>query len=230
MPEPTLVAIISTSFLVGLSGAVSPGPLLAYDLRESMRIGFWAGPLISLGHALLELLTVALLALGLARFFDQEDALMVVGIPGGTLLLWMAWGMVRHPAKALPKTTSHTLPYPGFQFVRPVIGGIFVSLANPFFTLWWLTAGATFLVWAQNLGLAGLTAFYFGHILSDFSWYTLVSAATASGRRWITPRIYQNLMIGCGLFLGGMGGWFLWSGLMVTARELSSKITEIGGP
>ena len=123
MPEATLIAIVTTSFLVGLSGAMSPGPLLAFDLRESLRIGFWAGPLVSLGHALLELLTVVLLALGLTHLFSQEAALTVVGIPGGAFLLWMAWGMVRHPARGLPEGCRLSLPAPQLSAPPALRGG-----------------------------------------------------------------------------------------------------------
>jgi len=49
-----LFPIFATSWIVGLSGAVSPGPLLAYDIKETLRIGPWAGPAISLGHSILE--------------------------------------------------------------------------------------------------------------------------------------------------------------------------------
>ena len=64
MPEATLIAIFGTSFVVGLLGAMSPGPLLAFNIREAARIGVRAGPYVSAGHAALELLVVLLLAVG----------------------------------------------------------------------------------------------------------------------------------------------------------------------
>ena len=42
MPEFPALAIFVTSFLVGISGAVSPGPLLAFNIKETMRTGFMA--------------------------------------------------------------------------------------------------------------------------------------------------------------------------------------------
>jgi hypothetical protein len=60
-----------------------PGPLLAYNVRESARLGFWAGPLVSSGHSLLELLVVVLLALGLTRLLHRETVLALVGLAGG---------------------------------------------------------------------------------------------------------------------------------------------------
>ena len=50
-----LLAIFTTAFVVGFSGAMMPGPLLTVTIGESARRGFSAGPLLVLGHAVLEL-------------------------------------------------------------------------------------------------------------------------------------------------------------------------------
>ncbi len=42
-----LAAIFSTSFLVSLTGALSPGPLTTLAVREGVRRGFWAGPALA---------------------------------------------------------------------------------------------------------------------------------------------------------------------------------------
>ena len=42
MPEFPALAIFVTSFLAGFSGAVSPEPLLAFNIKETMRTGFMA--------------------------------------------------------------------------------------------------------------------------------------------------------------------------------------------
>lgn len=62
------LAVFGTSFLVGLSGALAPEPLLALDIRGSTERGFWAEPYIATGHSLLEFIVVILVALGLLRF------------------------------------------------------------------------------------------------------------------------------------------------------------------
>lgn len=96
------LAVFGTSFLVGLSGALAPGPLLALDIRESTARGFWAGPYIATGHSLLELLVVVLLAVGLLRFIEGGVAFSVIAICGAIFPLWIGWGMVRQRSRALP--------------------------------------------------------------------------------------------------------------------------------
>ena len=213
MSAGALLLAFGTSFLVGFSGAASPGPLLALDIRESSRRGFWAGPYVATGHALVELLIVVLLLVGLGPLLSIPAVASAIGILGGAFLLWMAWSIARHPQQGAPSTVvplthAHGTPY------QPVVGGALVTLSNPFWFLWWMTVGAALMSRSYGLGLVGVSAFYLGHILSDYSWYSLVSLAVATGRRLMTPRVYAGIMLACAAFLAGMGGYFIFTGAM----------------
>jgi len=60
-----MAAIFSASFTLALSGALMPGPLFTITISESARRGFRAGPLLMVGHALLEVVLVAAVVQGL---------------------------------------------------------------------------------------------------------------------------------------------------------------------
>ena len=201
---------------MGDAGAAAPGPLLALDIRESSRRGFWAGPHIATGHSLVELVVVILLLVGLGPFLRNPAVASAVGIVGGAFLLWMAWGIGRHPQRGAPSFPgAHAHLHTASR--QPIISGALVTLSNPFWFLWWMTIGAALLARSYPLGLVGVTAFYIGHILSDYSWYSLVSLAVATGRRLMTPRVYAGLMLGCAAFLAGLGGYFIFTGAMALA-------------
>lgn len=211
MPEPTLIVIFVTSFLVGLSGALTPGPLLAVNITESSRRGFWAGPSLTLGHGVLELALVLALAQGLNRLLDRELVGAAIGLVGGSFLVGLGLLTVKNARQARvafgasSKAASPRLAVP--------LAGALASLANPFWILWWATIGTSYVLWSLKLGTPGLASFYSGHILADLGWYSLVSGLIAGGRRWLRDSVYRALMAGCGLFLVGMGGYFLASGL-----------------
>ncbi len=209
------LAVFGTSFLVGLSGALAPGPLLALDIRESARRGFWAGPYIATGHSILELLVVILLAVGLLHFIEKGPAFTVISLSGGLFLLWMGWRMIRQRSGGLPSTAEGARGSGHYHPGRPMLGGAVLSITNPYWSLWWVTVGATFLAEARSLGLGtlGITAFYIGHILSDYSWFSTVSLAVASGRRIMNDTLYRGVAVVCGLFLWGMAAIFIVSGI-----------------
>jgi len=62
------------------------------------------------------------------------------------------------------------------------------------------------------VGLWGIAFFFTGHILADLSWYSLVSAAVAGGRNFLTDRLYRGLIAVCAVFLVVFAGYFVYAG------------------
>lgn len=200
--------IFASAFVIGLSGAMMPGPLLAACLGYTLERGFWAGgPLLVLGHAILEVTLVVLVLVGLGPVLTRRAVGAAIGLIGGGVLVWMGWGMaawaardgaamaVNGPATALPSS--------------PIVAGILVSLANPYWSLWWATIGLKYLSVSQEAGRGGVAAFFSGHILSDVAWYLLVAGAIALGRTVISPIVYRWCIGVCGIVLVGFGIYFL---------------------
>ena len=119
--------------------------------------------------------------------------------------------MLRHPGRGAPSTIDKDSSGVGATWL--VVGGALVSLSNPYWSLWWATVGLSFMVWSLEWGGLGLALFHTGHIFADIAWFSLVSFAIATGRRWMTDSLYKGLMVGCGLFLAAMGVFSLWSGV-----------------
>ena len=192
-----LAAIFIGSLVIALSGAMMPGPLLTATIGEAGRRGFLAGPLLILGHGLLELVLVVALFLGLAPFLRGKWAFVVIALAGAAILLWMAVGMLR----ALP---SLTISWDARAAASPgplVINGAILSLANPYWTVWWATIGVAYMLQSSRFGLTGVVVFFAGHILGDLAWYAAVSAAVDRGRRFFTDRVYRALIAACAVFL-----------------------------
>lgn len=204
----TLVTIAATSFVLGLSGAMMPGPLLTVTIAESLRRGWRAGPLLVLGHAVLEGALVLLLFFGLAELVQRPAVFAVVALVGGALLVVMALGMWR----SLPGLRLDLGSGDG-RGMHPLAAGVVISLANPYFTLWWATVGLGYLVVAHEAGPAGVVVFYLFHVLSDLVWYALVSGSVTYGRRFLSGRGYRALVGGCALFIFCFGCYFGWRGL-----------------
>jgi len=187
-----------------------PGPLLAITISESARRGFWAGPQLMLGHGILELALIAALVAGLSQFIENELVLAVVSLVGGAVLLGMGFLTVR---RGWQKATIPTAS-PGMGRGRTlVLSGIVVSLSNPYWLIWWITIGMTYLLWSLNLGIAGVALFFTGHISADLAWYALVAFIVGTGRKFMNTTVYRGLLIVCGLALLSLGGYFITSGV-----------------
>ncbi|NLG83959.1 MAG: LysE family transporter [Firmicutes bacterium] len=203
----TAWGLFFTALMVGLSGALMPGPLLTVNLKESLKRGAWIGPKLVLGHGLLELALVLAVLFGFGRFLDRNAVKGAIGLLGGAVLLFMAYGMIRESFSGLA-----ALPSVGEDDRRglpPVLAGALISLSNPYWTLWWATIGLTYLSRARELGAVGVTLFFSGHILADLAWYSLVSFAAANGRRVMGERAYRVVVAACGLFLVYVGFRFI---------------------
>lgn len=202
------LGIFSSSFLIALSGALMPGPLLTYTVAESARRGFWAGPIIMLGHGFLELGLVVLLLLGIGALINQPVIMGIVGLTGAVILWWLGYGLL-HSAR----TAQLDLTVGDSRAIHPFWAGIFMSLANPYWLIWWVTLGLGYVLFAYKYGLWGVLFFFIGHFMADLIWYSMVSVAVAQGKKFISDRLYHGFMVVCALFLMVFGCYFGYQGI-----------------
>lgn len=203
-----IAALFLTSFLVGLSGALMPGPVLTVTIAQAVKRGHLAGPLVSLGHGVVEGTLVVALTMGLSQILQLPLVTGLIGVLGGLCLLYMGAGMIKAPAPA-DLTVSERGNHGG---LGPVAAGVLTSIANPYWVIWWATVGAAQLLLAFKYGVIGILAFYLGHLMADFGWLTAVGSAVAAGRKLLTPKLYKGIFAVCGSFLLLLGVYFLVSG------------------
>lgn len=198
--------IFVSSFIIALSGALMPGPLLAVTIRHASRRGFAAAPLLVLGHAVLEAGLLSLLLFGMVEWIKGDAAVAVIALAGGAMLLRMAAGMAREvrnlrfEPRAERSVEAGKGAAPG-GWLRPVIDGIVTSASNPYWSLWWATIGLGYLLIARAQGAAGVLAFFAGHVLADAAWYLFVGSAVSAGRGWFSDRAYRVVVGACAVFL-----------------------------
>jgi threonine/homoserine/homoserine lactone efflux protein len=209
-----LWVIFSLSFVMSLSGALMPGPMLTYTIARTVQSGphgWLLGPRVVIGHAALEALLLLGLALGVVEFLHAPLAVKIIGVAGAVLLAWMGVGLIREAAKGrtLDLGSSSGQTRSAIGRLNPTLAGTIVSLSNPYFWIWWITIGSAFLV---RFGVTiqqwqGLLAFYLGHELGDFGWYTAVSSALHLGRRSIPRGVTAVILGACGVIIIGFGAY-----------------------
>lgn len=210
-----MLSILGASFVMGLSGAMMPGPMLAVNIEGSLRKGFWAGPVVVAGHVILEMLVVGLLFVGLREILVNPWVSAAIGILGGAYLAWMGVGMIKSALRreiSLDSAQTGGNDKRSGSYLRLAGSGFLLSASNPYFLIWWATVGLSSLSLAQGLGFAGVAVFYTGHGMADLAWYSVVSAGIATGRRWLTDRVYRIIIALLGLCMAGFSVYFMISG------------------
>ena len=213
MPTSSFIVVFICSFGVGLGAVVSPGPVSTAIVSQSPSRGWLVGPLISAGHAVLELAAVLLIVFGLSGALAHPAIQTGVALLGVALLLWMGGGLLLGALRGkihLPGTGSEARLLSRWQIVGL---GALTTISNPFWYAWWMTVAAGYLVFYNTVGAWAVAAFYLGHISADLSWNTLLSGVVGTGKRWITDRFYRGLIVVCGGFLVYLGITFLIKGV-----------------
>jgi threonine/homoserine/homoserine lactone efflux protein len=208
-PLFALTGIAGTSFTLALSGALMPGPLLTVTVAEAARRGARAGPLVITGHAILELLLVIIIINGVGPYLQAPPVIGTISLLGGIILFVMGVDMVRRASTLSLRQDMD--PDSQRTFGHPVLLGVVGSLANPYWTLWWVTIGLGYMATAKHFGVPGLVAFFLGHIAADYGWYFLVALGISRSRTIFRDDSYQAMILICGVFLVGFGVWFLSS-------------------
>lgn len=203
-----IAALFASSFLVALSGVMMPGPVTTVTIAHAVSRGPTAGPLVALGHGLVEGVLVIGLVLGLSHLLQLPLVGSAIGVAGGLCLLYMGTGMIRTPAPLALASAGSGAP----GGMGPMASGALASVANPYWVLWWATVGATYLMLTIQHGPPGVVAFYAGHFLADLGWLTVLGSAVAAGRKLLTPTLYRGILAVCGVFLLVLGVYFLATG------------------
>jgi len=204
-----LLGIGLGAFVIALSGAMMPGPLLTVTISESMDRGKWAGSFLIIGHAILELCLIIVLLCGFSSLFQINRVIGTISLLGGIILLWMGWDTI---LKAKRLSLSFSQKKSTRSSFGPVIIGIFASISNPYWTIWWATIGIGYMAASLVYGFWGILVFFIGHISADFAWYTIVSFSVAGGKNFISDSIYHRVLVACGGILWVFGIIFLFVG------------------
>ena len=203
-----MIGTFFQSLLIAYSGAVMPGPLLTYNINQSMRVGIRSGFLLIAGHAILELATIALLFLGVGTFLSTNTAQIVIGLAGGLLLILFGAIMIRDVIKGKAKLDLQENGKG--KSGNLVINGIVISAMNPYFIIWWTVIGLGLMLAAYKAyGIPGIAVFFVGHILADLTWYVFISILVSKARKLLNDKAYKIIVSVLALVLIGFGISFI---------------------
>lgn len=195
-----------TVILVTLSGALAPGPLFFATLSHGTRSGAKSGLTFAAGHTIIEFTLVMLLAGGLLAIASKTAVRTIIGTAGGIVLL--AFGAAQIYRALRSRHEEHeTRPEPTRNLV---FIGLALTGLNPFFIVWWLTAGAKLILMSLEFAsLAGVVFMYVCHVWMDYVWLAGVAHFAKAGANVAGLKWYRFLMVLFGAILIYFGLTFI---------------------
>jgi threonine/homoserine/homoserine lactone efflux protein len=201
-----MLAALGTVVVTSLSGVMMPGPMFTVTIAKSLKSP-WAGVLVSLGHAVIEVPLILAVYFGLREFFQNEIFRLVLSILGGGMIVWMSVDLFRARKKIVKE--GRDTPYNAF------VAGILMSGLNPFFLFWWATVGLTLLnAFRDAVGDWGLPFFIIVHWLCDLVWLSVVSFFIYRTHTFWGEKVQVWVFIILSLALLYFGGQFIVKGII----------------
>jgi threonine/homoserine/homoserine lactone efflux protein len=194
---------------ISLSGVMAPGPITAATVAMGTK-SLYAGPLIAIGHGIIEFPLMVLIILGMGKFLKSTKAKMIIGLAGGAFLLFMAIQMLMTLGVTNnPQTTAMNS--------SPILTGVILSASNPYFLLWWATVGLRLATDASRLGILVFSLFAVVHWLCDFTW------ASFKGTGLFGPSSQLILLVICSLVLLIFGLFFIYKAVCTLIKIFSGS-------
>ncbi len=197
-----LILFLLKAIGISLSGVMAPGAITTAVVAQGAR-NRWAGPLMAVGHGIVEIPLMFLIMLGLGVLFQADWFKITVGVLGGAFLVWMGVGMLR----AMRSDDSSP---DKMATAKPLMTGLILSISNPYFLLWWASVGLNLTMEARGLGWIAFLLFALVHWLCDLVWLTILSLAAFHGTNVLGPRVQRVVLQGCGVALILFGIHFVY--------------------
>lgn len=196
-PPPScseMLTALATGILLGLAAGLSPGPLLALVLSQTLRHGPREGCKVAFTPLLTDAPLILVAVFFAARLAEMRFLLGIVSLAGGLFVLYLAWESLR-PGNHPDTATAVNLP-------RSWSKGLLTNLLSPHPWLFWLTVGAATLATALAQHWIAAVLFLFGFYLLLVGSKVLIAVLAGRSRRLLTGPGYRLVLRLLALLLG----------------------------
>jgi threonine/homoserine/homoserine lactone efflux protein len=192
---------------LGIGAGITPGPLLALIINETLRGGWQSGVLVALAPPLGDIVVVALCFWVLVHL--PEGMLPLLGIGGGLYVLFLARETWQTTSSVLPSTTNTAASHR-----QSLLKGLVVNLLNPHPYIFWMTvAGPLVNRGYQQSAFGPIVAFVSGFYGCLVGSKLVLALLTHTGRARLQGKGYQLALRVSGGFLFLFALMLIWGGV-----------------
>jgi threonine/homoserine/homoserine lactone efflux protein len=191
---------------LGLAAGLTPGPLLALVISQSLRFGTREGLKVAFVPLLTDAPAVVLSLMLLSSVSGFGPALGIATLAGALFVLYLAYDSLRASA---PTQDSHPVA------AKSVLRGVIVNMLSPNPFLFWLMVGAPATVRAFHTHWAAAVAFVATFYVCLVGAKIGVALTTGRSRSLLAGRGYVVLMRVLAATLAVFGCRLFWEGLQL---------------
>ncbi|MBN1834931.1 MAG: LysE family translocator [Spirochaetales bacterium] len=196
--------LLLSGLVMGLAAGLSPGPLLALVIGETIRHDRRMGIRVALAPLITDVPAVALSLLVFSRLAAYRSVLGAVSLAGAGFIGYLAWESLR--SRGLDAERIPERP-------RSFRKGLVTNALSPHPYLFWITVGAPVVIRAGQSSLAAAGLYILGFYLLLVGSKITVALVVDRSKAWIRGRAYLWILRGLGVVLAVFAVLFLRDGL-----------------
>jgi threonine/homoserine/homoserine lactone efflux protein len=169
-----------TAVILGLTAGISPGPLLALVVSETLKYGKKEGIKLAIVPFITDIPIVLISVLLLSRISDNRLVLGIISLLGSVFLVYLAYGSI------FMKIGNNTvMPKP-----RSLRKGIITNFLSPHPYLFWIFVGSNLLIEASKISLLTAILFILLFYLCLVGSKIIITLLTAKFRNILHTKLY----------------------------------------
>jgi len=187
-----MISFLSAGVILGLSAGLSPGPLLALIISQTIKHGTREGAKVAIAPLITDFPIIILSTFVLARLSGYQSILGLVSITGGLFLSYLSYESIR--TVGFKATIVEAEP-------QSLSRGAIVNALSPHPYLFWITVGAPTILkgWTESplLAVAFVASFFWCLVGSK----VVLAVLAGKSRRFLIGKSYIYIMRILGLAL-----------------------------
>ena len=185
------LSFLMSGAVLGLAGGLSPGPLSALVMRQTLQYGTREGLKVALVPVMTDGPLVALGAFTIASLEGLDPVLGAIGLTGALFLLWLGWETARaSPPEVEVSDTSQA---------NSASKALIANFLNPHPYLFWFAVGGPIVAAAWGVGGGSVVAFCAGFFACLCGAKIAMAMLTGHYREALLGPAYRWIMRGLAL-------------------------------
>lgn len=190
--------------LLGLTAGISPGPLLALVISQSLKYGSREGVKVAFAPLIADIPIILLTVFLLSKLSGFDVVLSLISFAGGIFAAFL--GFESFKTKGLLAATDETK-------ANSVKRGIIAGILNPHPYLFWATIGTPYLLKASELSVLAVIFFIGSFYACLVGSKMVIAIITGHSKKLINNKAYILIMKILGVVLFALSMMFFYDGV-----------------